>query len=50
MSFHANFADDIGSGEGDWEVRQTDQLDSIEDLRKRESFRLHKLEAFSQMF
>ena len=33
-SFHANFADDAHSGEGDWEVRLTDQSDSPEDLWK----------------
>ena len=37
-SFYAHFANGADSGEGDWEVRLTDQSDSTEDLRKRESF------------
>ena len=35
-SFHAHFADGVHSGEGDWEVRLIDQLESTEDFRKRE--------------
>ena len=37
-SFHAHFADGVHSGEGEWEVRLTDQSDNTEDRRKRESF------------
>ena len=39
--FHVHFADGVHSGEGDWEVRLIDQWDSIEDLRKGESFWQH---------
>ena len=46
QSFHAHFADDIHSGENGWEVRLTDQSDSTEDLRKRESFWQHELDTF----
>ena len=45
-SFHSHFADDIHSGEGDWEVRLIDQSDRTEDLRKRESFWQHELDTF----
>ena len=45
-SFHAHFADDIHSGEGDWEVRLIDQSDCTEDLRKGESFWQHELDTF----
>ena len=45
-SFHAHFADDIHSGEGDLEVRLIDQSDSTEDLRKRESFWQHERDTF----
>ena len=44
--FHAHFTDGAHSGEGDWEVRQIDQSDSTEDLRKRESFWQHELDTF----
>ena len=44
--FDAHFADDVHSGEGDWEVRPTNQSDSTEDLRKRESFWQHELDTF----
>ena len=45
-SFHALFADDFHSGEGDWEVRLIDQSDSTENLRKRESLWQHELDTF----
>ena len=45
-SFHAYFADDTPSGEGDWDVRLLDQSDSTEDLRKRESLWQHELDTF----
>ena len=45
-SFHAHFAEDIHSGESDWEVRLIDQSDSTEGLRKREPFWQHELDTF----
>ena len=44
-SFHAHFAYGVHSGEGDWEVRLTDQSDSRK-CRKRESFWQHELDTF----
>ena len=44
--FHVHFADGNHSVEGNWQVRLTDQSDSTEDLRKRESFWQHELEIF----
>ena len=43
-SFHAHFADDVHSGEGDWEVTLIDHSDSTEDLRKAESFWQHEFD------
>ena len=45
-SFHAHFADGFHSGEGNWEVKLIDQLDSTEDLTKREPFWQHELDTF----
>ena len=45
-SFYAHFSNGVHSGEGDWEVKLIDQPDSIEDLRKRESFWQHELVTF----
>ena len=45
-SYHGHFADGVHSGEGDWEVRLIDQSDSTEDLRKKETFWQHELDAF----
>ena len=45
-SFHAYFVDGVHSGEGDWEVRLTDQSHSTEDFRKTESFWQHQLDTF----
>ena len=45
-SFHGHLADDVHSGEGDWEVILIDQSDSTEDRRKRGSFWQHELNTF----
>ena len=45
-SFYAHFADGVHTGEGDWEVRQSD---ITEDLRKTGSFWQHELDIFSQI-
>ena len=43
-SFWAHFADGAHSGKGHWEARLTDQSESTENLRKRESFWQHELD------
>ena len=45
-SFHAHYEGQDHNGENDWEVRLIDQSDSVEDLRKRESFWQNELETF----
>ena len=45
-SFNAHFAEADHNGEEDWEVRLIEQIDNVEDLRKRESFWQHELETF----
>ena len=37
-SFHAHFVDGVQNGEGNWEVKLTEQSDNTEDLRRREFF------------
>ena len=45
-SFHAHFAEGLHQGESDWEVRLMDQGISVDDVRWRESYWQHKLDAF----
>ena len=45
-SFHEHFERFKHNGENDWEVRLIDQAESVEDLRKRESFWQHELKTF----
>ena len=45
-SFHAHFENDKHHGISDWEITLTDQTDSVEDLRRRESFQQYELDTF----
>ena len=45
-SFHAHFAEGFHQGESDWEVILIDQGVSVDDVRRRESYWQHKLDAF----
>ena len=45
-SFHAHYEETGHNGESDWEFILIDQADSVEDLRKRESFWQHELNTF----
>ena len=45
-SFHSHFEQPQHNGENDWEVRLIDQAETVEDLRKRESFWQHELKTF----
>ena len=45
MSLHAHFEDDK-HGISDWEITFTDQADSLDNLRRRESFWQHELNIF----
>ena len=44
-SFHAHFEDDK-HGMSDWEITLIDQTESVDDLRRRESFWKHELDTF----
>ena len=44
-SFHAYFEDDK-HGIGDWEITLIDQTDSVDDLRRQESFWQYELDTF----
>ena len=45
-SFHAHFGDDRYHGMSDWEIILIDQTESVDDLRRRESFRQYELDTF----
>ena len=45
-SFHAHFVEVNHNGKDEWEVRLIDQIDNVEDLRKRESFWQHERDTF----
>ena len=45
-SFHAHFEDDKHHGISDWEITLIDQTDSVDNLRRRESFRQYELDTF----
>ena len=45
-SFNDHFSEANHNGEKDWKVRLIDQIDNVEDLRKRKSFWQHELETF----
>ena len=42
--FHAHFEDDKHYGMSDWEITLIDQTDSVDDLRRRESFWQYELD------
>ena len=46
VSFHAHFEDDKHHGISDWQITLIDQTDSVDDLRRRESFWLYELDTF----
>ena len=43
---NAHFAEINHNREDDWEMRLIDQTDNVEELRNRESFGQHELDAF----
>ena len=45
-SFYAHFEDHKHHGISDWEITLIDQTDSVDDLRRRESFWQYELETF----
>ena len=45
-SFHAHFEDDKHYGTSDWEITLIDQTDSVDDLKRRESFWQDELDTF----
>ena len=45
-SFHAHFEDDKHHGISDWEITLIDQTDSVNDLRRRESFWQYERDTF----
>ena len=45
-SFHSHFEQLQHKGEEEWEIRLIDQAETVEDLRKRESFWQHELKTF----
>ena len=45
-SFNAHVAEVNNNGDGDWEVRLTDQTGNVENLRKRKSFWQRQLDTF----
>ena len=45
-SFHAHFEDGKHHGINDWEITLIDQTDSVDDLRRRESFWQYELDTF----
>ena len=45
-SFHAHFAEGLHQGESDREVRLIDQVVSVDDVRRRESYWQHELDIF----
>ena len=46
MSFQAHFEDDKDHGIKYWEITPIDQTDSVDDLRRRESFWQYELGTF----
>ena len=45
-SVHAHFEDDKHHGISDWEITLIDQTESVDDLRRRESFWQYELDTF----
>ena len=45
-SFHAHFEDVKHHGMSDWEINLVDQAESVDDLRRRESFWQYELDTF----
>ena len=45
-SFHAHFEDDKHHGMGDWEITLIDQAESVDDLRRTESFWQFEFDTF----
>ena len=45
-SFHAHFEDDKHHGMSNWEITLIDQTDSVDYLRRKESFWQYKLDTF----
>ena len=45
-SFHAHFEDDKHHGMSDWEITLIDQTESVDNLRRRESFWQYELDTF----
>ena len=46
MSFHTHFEDDKRHGISDWETTLIDQVDSVDNLRRIDSFWLYELDTF----
>ena len=44
--FHAHFEDDKHHGMSDWEITLIDQTESVDNLRRRESFWQYELDTF----
>ena len=45
-SFHAHFENEKHHGMRDWKITLIDQTESVDDLRRRESFRQYELDTF----
>ena len=48
-SFHAHFEDDKHHGVSAWEITLIDQIDSVDDLRRRESFWQYEFKTLSSL-